>query len=307
MENTVTNVSAKKAATKDFMIVAVCSIALYFLYLISSGIAGIVMGAIGIADKPYAPYLGIIIPLHLITAPIIYFAFRDKKGPGIEKKSISPLTLIGIIPIIYTAVFVGSNISSGISFLLNDTSAKAVAAVTTGDSDFWRILVVGICAPIVEEFLFRKLLIDRMAKHSQICAVIFSSVAFGLFHMNITQFFYATFIGIILGFVYVKTGKIIYTIILHMVVNLATSVIASNLIKLENQLPLQIYSAVLVLLAIVGVILFIVKYRKFVKLQKNENLSTGKAAVACFLNPVSIVYYVIAFGMILINTIAMIQ
>ena len=170
-----------------------------------------------------------------------------------------------------------------------------VANLTTGDSTFFRILVVGISAPIIEEFLFRKTIIDRIGKHNEILAVVFSAVAFGFFHMNIAQFFYATFIGLVLGVVYVKTGKIIYTIILHMVVNLATSVIAANLMKL-GETPLVIYSAVLMLLAALGIVLFAVKYRKFLTFKKNQDLTAGEAAKLMLANPATIIYIVISIG-----------
>ncbi len=305
MENTIDKTSVKKAARKDFTISAVVALVLLFAYPIVQIICSFIIGAIGLGDKPYTQYLLILIPLHLICTPIVYFAFRKKSDIGIEKKSISPIVFLGIIPIIYTMVYIGSSFSGIITSLINDNSQQAVASITTGDSDFFRILVVGITAPIAEEILFRKLLIDRMAKHSQIWAVIFSSVSFGIFHQNFAQLFYATLIGLVLGFVYVKTGKILYTIALHMVVNLATSAIAANLMKLDSEVPLMLYSYVLVAFAILGIVLFCVKYRKFIKLKKNENLTSGEAAKCCLLNPVSIIYFIVGFGLVALTTITM--
>lgn len=307
MENTVDKKSLFRTAKKDYMIIFAYLIAMIIGSSVLQLIAGAVFGAIGIAEKPYAQYLLILIPLHLITMPVAYFLLRVKRDTEIEKKSISPLLFLGIIPIIYAGVYAGNSISNIITSLINDQSQQAVANLTaSADSDFFRILVVGISAPIVEEILFRKLIIDRLAKYSQIWAVIISSVSFGIFHMNLAQLFYATIIGFILGYVYIKTGKLIYTIALHMVVNLATSAIAANLLKLNSDTPIVIYSAVLLILAVLGVVLFIVKYRKFMKLKKNENITSGQAAKLCLLNPVSIIYFVIGFGSIAFTTIAMI-
>lgn len=302
MENTVDTKMAFKSAKKDFMMASACSIALIALFMILQGIGVAIANSLGIMNESYTQYILVLIPLHIITTPIIYFAFRSKKDSGIEKKKLTVPQFLGIIPIIYAFVFAGSMISNGISLFLNEHSSEAVAAVTTGENVFFRILVVGITAPIIEELLFRKLLIDRLAKHSQIWAVVFSAIAFGLFHMNITQFFYATFIGLVFGFVYVKTGNIFYTIGLHMVVNLATTCIAANI---TSEIGMLIYSAVLMSLAVLGVVLFFVKYRKALKLKKNENLSTGKATSACLLNPVTIIYFIVAFVVIVLNTIAM--
>ncbi len=82
------------------------------------------------------------------------------------------------------------------------------------------ILVIVIIGPIVEELIFRRAIIDRLGKYGERMAIIVSSVAFGMFHGNLNQFVYATLLGLILGNTYVKTGKMKYPIILHMLVNL---------------------------------------------------------------------------------------
>lgn len=109
---------------------------------------------------------------------------------------------------------------------------QAITDMMMGSDDFWRILTVGIGAPIVEELVFRKFLIDRIHKYGEGIAIFVSGIFFGLFHGNFTQFFFATGIGLFLAFIYMRTGKIWYTILLHMVVNLATSVISMKLVSM---------------------------------------------------------------------------
>ena len=57
-------------------------------------------------------------------------------------------------------------------------------------------------------------------------AVILSGLAFGLIHGNLTQFFYAFGLGIAFGYIFVKTGKVKYPIILHMIINFLGSVVS---------------------------------------------------------------------------------
>lgn len=109
---------------------------------------------------------------------------------------------------------------------------QAVSNMMMGSNDFWRILTVGIGAPIVEELVFRKFLIDRVHKYGEGIAIFASGFLFGLFHGNFSQFFFATGVGLFFAFIYVRTGKIWYSILLHMVVNLTTSVISINLIEM---------------------------------------------------------------------------
>ena len=66
-------------------------------------------------------------------------------------------------------------------------------------------------------------------------AVAVSSVAFGLFHGNLYQLFYATGLGFVLGYIYAKTGKLRYTVAIHMIINFLGSVVAIPLGKIMEE------------------------------------------------------------------------
>ena len=68
---------------------------------------------------------------------------------------------------------------------------------------------------ILEEFIFRKMVIDRIWQYGEKIAVVTSALIFALFHINLFQFFYALGIGLIFAYVYLRTGKLRYTIIMH--------------------------------------------------------------------------------------------
>ena len=68
-------------------------------------------------------------------------------------------------------------------------------------------------------------LINRTRAYGEKTAVVFSALLFGLYHGNIQQFFYAFGLGLIFGFIYVRTGKVRYTIFLHMIINFFGSIV----------------------------------------------------------------------------------
>ena len=109
--------------------------------------------------------------------------------------------------------------------------AETLVNMMVGSSFFWRVLTVGILAPIIEEILFRKLLVDRIVKYGEFWAIFSSGLMFGLFHGNFSQFFFATGLGMFFAYIYIRTGRIWYTIAMHMAVNLTTSVITVGLIQ----------------------------------------------------------------------------
>lgn len=86
---------------------------------------------------------------------------------------------------------------------------------------FYIYTIVG--APILEELSFRKVLCGGLSKFGKAPAVIVSALLFGLMHRNSGQFFLAFFVGLVFGCVYLYSGKIIYSIILHGIINLIAS------------------------------------------------------------------------------------
>lgn len=85
----------------------------------------------------------------------------------------------------------------------------------------WGILAMVIVAPITEELLFREAIISSLLHHNmhRWQAVLISSLAFGIVHFNPVQVVFAFFIGIILGTIFVKTGRALVTSIIHIINN----------------------------------------------------------------------------------------
>ncbi len=81
-------------------------------------------------------------------------------------------------------------------------------------------LMVAVAAPILEETLFRGIILKALLKkYRPFKAILISAVAFGIFHLNPWQFLYATTLGLFLGYVYWKTRSLFYPIVIHMLLN----------------------------------------------------------------------------------------
>lgn len=107
------------------------------------------------------------------------------------------------------------------------------------------VVFAALLGPIVEELIFRGTLLKKLRVYGDKTAIIYTSVAFGLFHCNIAQIPFAIVCGLILGYAVVKTNNIIYSIILHIILN-SMSVILVVLMSNELWLPI-----VLILLLII--------------------------------------------------------
>ena len=87
------------------------------------------------------------------------------------------------------------------------------------------IITVGIVVPILEEFIFRKIVIDSTSKYGYGAAIMISAFTFAVYHGNFTQFFYAFGLGFLFAYIYSNTGKLRYTVFLHMCYNLYAALI----------------------------------------------------------------------------------
>ncbi len=81
-------------------------------------------------------------------------------------------------------------------------------------------LTVVVGAPLFEEILFRGVFLTHHLKYGCWHAIIVTGILFGLIHQNHQQMFFAAALGILFGYIDVKAGSIIPSIIAHVTVNL---------------------------------------------------------------------------------------
>ena len=110
------------------------------------------------------------------------------------------------------------------------TQTNPVAEATSGSAWWINLIFIGILAPVLEELIFRRMLCRRLLPLGEGYAILFSALIFGLCHGNFFQFFYAFATGLIFGLVYVKTGRTIYSMLYHVIINILGGVIAPLII-----------------------------------------------------------------------------
>lgn len=82
------------------------------------------------------------------------------------------------------------------------------------------ILAIGIAAPVIEEILFRGMVFRRLRETMRLpFAFILQSLLFGLYHFNWIQSTYATVLGLLLTWIFLRYGSIFAAICVHMGIN----------------------------------------------------------------------------------------
>lgn len=256
------------------------------------------------------------VSMYLIAMPLMAFLIsRIPRAVLPADRRLGPGQLLGLFCAAYAISYICNLLGNIITFFFSWMKGSPIQnelSELMNSIDIPLLFLVAVfCAPIWEEMLFRKLLIDRTIQYGAGISVLLSGLIFGLFHGNITQFAYAFPLGALFAFIYVKTGRIRYTIFLHMLVNsVAVGAVALldwidydrlasgffNKDGAEGILEwlaeagpkiavLLLYLAVILAVVFLGIILLLTGLKKFRLPPCPEELPRGKRFQMVFGNP----------------------
>lgn len=164
----------------------------------------------------YLAFFGIVFPLAALL-------LRRLPAAAPEKGNIRARHFFAFLPILFLCSFVGSQLSQWLVALLTDAfglqtgSALGTLLLT---HPLVMVFVLLVAAPLCEEWFFRKLLLDRARIYGEKLAIFVSALLFAFYHTSIYQFFYAFFVGLIFGYLYLRTGRLWVTALMHAIYNL---------------------------------------------------------------------------------------
>ncbi len=275
----------------------------------------IVMGAVfaiiapNIVQQSWFYILCIFISMHVIGFLVYFLMMKPKQPqPAREKTRIPPLRYFKIFIICMGATYLFNFVSLGINALISLIKQAPVnnplATVATGESVVLQVLVLSVSAPIIEELMFRKLMLDRLRPYGDMTAIWVSALAFSLFHGNLSQALYALVLGMIFAYIVIRTNNILYSIGLHVLINLFGSTLMPLMALSANPILITIASLLVYVFLIAGIILFITEIKR-VKLEKGEITLTGSERFkAHYLNGGMILYFILCLVMFVVAILA---
>ncbi|MFR0572471.1 type II CAAX prenyl endopeptidase Rce1 family protein [Bifidobacterium apri] len=260
------------------------------------------------------------LPLYAIAMPLSLLVFRNVPRLATKRFDMSPGTFIKLFVATVPIMFIGSIIGNLVAapFSAEDTLDSALM-----NTDYVSLfLLTCVCAPIFEEWIFRKEIIDRTRKYGEKTAIIVSALCFGLFHGNVRQFFYAFGLGLILGYMYVRTSKLWYSMLMHALVNLNGGTISiwvtsqiddkalsrameqsadATMREVQRQLSgviiVGVYALIMLALFVAGIVILVRNRKRFVFFDAPEQLEQGTGVKTALGNAGMIVFLVIGILM----------
>ena len=112
--------------------------------------------------------------------------------------------------------------------------------ITSMMKEPWGYVAVGILAPLAEEVVFRgailRTLLGIMSKKNHWVAILISAAIFGVVHANLAQFVNALLMGLLLGWMYYRTGSLVPGILLHWINNTMAYVLTNIMPQSDGKL-----------------------------------------------------------------------
>ena len=254
--------------------------------MLSSGLLTVIVLAVNsfnpwsIPDNPLMLWLLGFGPVYLVGVPLGMLALRAVPAGSFSSSPMGGKNFCKYMAMCFGITFLGGIVGNLLAALFSLGSASNPLDDILMDVDFMTVLTTVVIAPVMEELLFRKLLLDRLTTFGERGAILFSALAFSLFHANLYQIFYAFGVGVLFGYLYVRTRRIRYTMIMHAIINFLGSVVAPLVLSLSGDgeldffspdtlmpqvlqlLPLLLYQAVELLLSAVGIVLLAISWKR---------------------------------------------
>ena len=182
----------------------------YMTFLVVLTLSGFFEGFF--ADLFY--YAAFILPL-LVARLLLGKDMNVKTAFSLPKKESVPMIVLSLFP------FLG--LTMAVSFLTSLLLSHLgfSSPMTDVSGNIFSVLIKHALLPAcLEEMLFRLLPIALLLPYSKRGAVIFSSLFFAFMHFNLFQIPYAFVAGAVLAVLYISSGSIIPSFILHLVNNI---------------------------------------------------------------------------------------
>ncbi len=156
----------------------------------------------------------------LCTAILKTFKAKDiigKNKLGAKNTVLALLTILGMqgfssyFQMLITAITGATGIT--------DSTAEMLSFDGNIQKGILLFVYMVIIAPITEELLCRGFVLNALAPVNRTFAVFASAILFGLMHGNFNQMFNGFLLGLLLGYVAIKSGSVIPAILAHMAAN----------------------------------------------------------------------------------------
>lgn len=194
-----------------------------------SAIFQIIATRYGIADFKKNTVMTIIyIFLISLSYLAIFLIYNKKQKVRTTKASLIKIkfgwiNLILCVLIAFITLFGFNSLINYLFHLLEKVGYNPDASLPLPLTNGWwltlNIFLLAVLPAVFEELIYRGIILNGLRRFGAVNAVVISALLFALAHGSAMQFFYQFILGIVLGFVIIKTGSVIASMVVHFLNN----------------------------------------------------------------------------------------
>lgn len=206
-----------------------------------------------IGENPASAAIGMSVATFIIVLAVFLLWFRSvslsteylKSGRWLQMTFCAILGISTISPSLFM-----SQLTSDVI----DTNKELFTSMIKSPMGFVALVLLG---PITEEIVFRGAILKSLSasSHNKWIAIAVSALLFAIVHFNPAQLLHAFLIGILLGWICIKTKSIVPCILIHIINNGTAFLFIKYLPEVSLvSAPLLITSALLIIISLLGII-----------------------------------------------------
>ena len=178
----------------------------------------IIFEVVGIMTILFFGMVGAQMSIYFMTFMFSLFLWRKHKGEieikltkvePVKLAQLSAITVCGIPIALFLNYFAG---------ILSSAGADSAEDVNTYPL-ILSLVVFAVVPAVVEEFVFRGVILGAYSKVDVKAGIVISSLFFALLHFSCGSVMYGFFFGLLFAVIRLSTGNLVYTIIMHCLFN----------------------------------------------------------------------------------------
>ena len=214
-----------------------------------------------LAGNTWLPILANFLPLYLLALPAFILILRGQKPmprQGEKRRVpggiVAQFAFAGYLSMILSNLVVGLGLYALIGMLKGSEAANPLTSLVMDGNPFAVLPFALLGAPLLEEYVFRGMLLKHLGAFGAKPYILFSALTFALFHANLAQTVYAFALGLIFAGLTYYSGTIKYAVIAHMGINLVGSGLPVLALRLGGDLGVPIVGVTALGFAVAGIV-----------------------------------------------------
>ena len=178
----------------------------------------IIFEVVGIMTILFFGMVGAQMSIYFMTFMFSLFLWRKHKGEiEIKLKKVEPVKLAQLSAITVCGIPIALCLDY-FAGILSSAGADSAEDVNTYPL-ILSLVVFAVVPAVVEEFVFRGVILGAYSKVDVKAGIVISSLFFALLHFSFGSVMYGFFFGLLFAVIRLSTGNLIYTIIMHCLFN----------------------------------------------------------------------------------------